>query len=151
MRGTENFSPAAVIDPDAYAVGTVVSAWVSMATWRRIVADVFAGTIGANGSVNAKLEQAQDAAGTGAKDITGKAITALTAAGTDSDKQARINLREEELDNNNGFTHVRLSITVASTDSPPPGSYVVGVIYGLDPDYHSAEEHDAATVDEIVS
>jgi hypothetical protein len=135
---------AAVIDPDAYAASTVTSGWVSMASFEAIMAVVYAGDLGASATVDAKLEQASDGSGTGAKDITGKAITQLTKVGTDDNKQAIINCYADELDVNNGFTHVRLSITIATASCDAGGA-----IYGFDARYQPAT--DATTVDEIVS
>ena len=60
-----------------------------------------------------KLQQAKDAAGTGAKDITGKAITQLTQAGGDGDEIVTIPLRAEEIDIANAFTHIRVQVTTA--------------------------------------
>lgn len=133
---------AAVIDPDAYAAASHSSGWVDMATYEAILAIVFAGTLGASATLDAKLEQATSAAGAGAKDIAGKAITQLTQAGTDSDKQALIECRSEDLDVDNGFTHVRLTITVATATSDAGG-----LILGFAPRY---EQDNPATVDEVV-
>ncbi|MFQ5629667.1 MAG: hypothetical protein ACE5I1_12960, partial [bacterium] len=96
-----------VIDPDATAAGTVTSDWCSMEKYRKMMAIVFAGTLGTSATLDAKLEQASDSSGTGAKDISGKSITQLTQAGTDSDKQAIIEVDAAELDVANGFDHVR--------------------------------------------
>jgi len=135
---------AAAIDPDAYGAGTVTSGWVSLADYEYIQAIVMVGEMQATSTVDAKLEQAQDGSGTGAKDITGKAITQLTAAGSDSDKQAILNCRSEELDVTNAFTHVRLSITTATAASDS-----AGLILGSDARYFPAT--DATTVDEVVA
>lgn len=143
VLGSSRAQVAAVIDPDVLTAATHTSGWVSMATWKSIVAIVMAGTLGASATLDAKLEQATDGSGTGAKDITGKAITQLTQAGSDSDKQAVINCRDDELDTANGFTHVRLSITVATASSDG-----AGLILGLDANHQTAT--DATTVDEIV-
>lgn len=135
---------AAVIDPDAYAAGTVSTGWLSMADRDRVQAIVMVGDMVTNSTVDAKIEQATDGSGTGAKDITGKAITQLTEAGTDSNKQAIINLRPEELDTNNGFTHFRLSMTVATAASDA-GAIVLS---------HNSRyfpEADVSSVDEVVS
>jgi hypothetical protein len=133
------------IDPDAYAAGTYTTGWINMADFLSIMAIVQAGTLGSSATVDAKLEQATSAAGAGAKDVTGKAITQLTQAGTDSDKQAVINLFANELDINNGFTHARLSITVGTATSDAGG-----IVIGFDPVKDVASANDAATVDEIV-
>lgn len=133
-----------VIDPDANAAGALSTAWVSMSSFQNVMAIVMAGTLGSSGTLDAKLEQATDGSGTGVKDITGKAITQLTQAGTDSDKQAVINCRADELDVANGFDYVRLTMTtaVATSDS-------AALLLGLDQRYEPTA--DLASVDEIVS
>jgi len=135
---------AGIIDPDAYAASTVTSGWVSLVTYEAIQAIVMAGTLGSSATLDAKLEQASDSGGTGAKDITGKSITQLTQAGTDSDKQAIINCRSDELDVANGFTHVRLSMTIGTATSDAGG-----LILGHYARYQPAT--DLASVDEVVS
>lgn len=132
-----------VIDPDANTVATYTTAWVHMGAFGAIQAIVFAGTLGASATLDAKLEQATDGSGTGAKDITGKEITQLTQAGTDSDKQAIINCRSDELDVANGFDYVRLSMTVGTATSDC-GACVLG--------HHARYQPaaDLATVDEVV-
>lgn len=132
----------AVIDPDAYTAATYTSGWVDMSLWESLQAIVFAGTLGSSATLDAKLEQATSAAGAGAKDITGKAITQLTQAGTDSDKQAVINCQSEDLDVEGGFRYVRLSMTVGTATSDAGG-----VVLGMDPRYAPT---DATTVDEVV-
>ena len=133
-----------VIDPDVTAASTVTTGWIAASEYARFMAIVMAGTLGSSATVDAKLEQASDGSGTGAKDITSKAITQLTQAGTGSDKQAIINLRPEELDTANDFTHFRLSVTVATATSD-----LGALVLGLDARYEP--ETDATTVDEIVS
>lgn len=135
---------AAVIDPDAIAASTVTSGWVSMVDFHTIQAIVLAGTLGSSATLDAKLEQATDGSGTGAKDISGKAITQLTQAGSDSDKQAIINCRADELDVTNSFTHVRLSLTVGTATSDAGG-----LILGHNGRYQPVD--DVSTVDEVVS
>ena len=134
---------AAVIDPDAYAAGTYTSGWVSTVDYPAIQAIVMVGDMGASATVDAKLQQATSAAGAGAKDVSGRAITQLTQAGTDNDKQAVINCRAEDLDRDNSFTHVRLSITVATAACDAGG-----LILGHDARYQPKD--DASTVDEVV-
>lgn len=136
---------AGAIDPDATAAGAVSTGWIHMGTYASIMAIAFAGTLGTNATFDAKLQQATDSSGTGAKDITGKAITQLTQAGTDdSDKQAIINCRSDELDVANGFDYVRLTITVAVATSD-----VGGCVLGFDARYQP--QADAASVAEVVS
>lgn len=132
-----------VIDPDATAAGTVTTGWVSMSGFANAMAIVMAGTLGVSATLDAKIQQATDSSGTGAKDITGKAITQLTQAGTDSDKQVVINISENDLDVAGDFTHIRLSMTVGTATSGAGG-----LLLGFDAAYAPAT--DATTVDEIV-
>lgn len=135
---SERVAVVGVIDPDVNAAGTLTTAWISMAKYGALLALIMAGDLGANGTIDAKLQQAQDASGTGVKDVAGKAITQLTQAGSDkSNKQALINIRADEIDRNNGFTHVRLSMTtaVASSDS---GAVVLGTNSRYSPPDHGA-------------
>lgn len=142
---SENAALVASIDPDALTAAAHTSDWVDMGDFESIMAIVQAGTLGASATFDAKLQQATDSSGTGAKDITGKAITQLTQAGSDSDKQAIINCRAEELDLDNDFNHVALVITVATATSD--GS---GCILGFNPRVGPASDNDLASVDEIV-
>ena len=134
-----------VIDPDAYAAAAYSTGWIDMSKRAGILATVFAGTMAATSTIDAKLEQATDGSGTGVKDIAGKSITQLTAAGSDDDKQAEINLRPQELDIANGFDFARLTVTVATAASDMGASVMdFGAHYG------PASDNDLASVDEIV-
>lgn len=132
-----------VIDPDAYAAATYTSAWVSLAEFHWVMAVVMAGTLGASATLDAKIEQATDSSGTGAKDVSGKAITQLTQAGSDSDKQAIINVTGADLDVANGFDYVRLSMTVGTATSDAGA-----IVFGFDAAKFPAA--DLTSVDEIV-
>lgn len=120
---------AAVINPQSAGAGTVTSGWVAMKDYDQIQALILTGTLGTSATVDAKLQQATDSSGTGAKDVTGKAITQLVKA-TDDNKQAIINCRSDELDVANAFAFVQLSITVGTA-----ASEVAGVVLGTDARY----------------
>ena len=143
---SDRLAIVAAINPVSQAAGAVSTGWISMQNWRSVMAIVQAGVLGAAATLDAKLEQATSAAGAGAKDIAGKAVTQLTQAGADSNKQAIVNLRQVELDFANGYSHVRLTLTVATQ-----ASLVSAVLLGLDARYSPASDSDAATVDEIVA
>lgn len=135
----------ATISPGAQVAGTVSTPWLDMSQFEAVQALVMAGTLGAAATLDAKFEQASDAAGTGAKDVAGKAITQLTKAGGDDDKQSVINLFASELDIKNDFTHARLSMTVAVATSDTGA-----MVQGFHPHYGDASDNDAASVAEIV-
>ena len=111
-KGSELFSVLATIDPASQAVGTVTTGWISAGNHHSLLALVQSGVLGTGATLDAKLQQATDASGTGAKDVTGKAITQIVKASGDN-KQALINLRPDDLDVTNGYSYVRLSLTVA--------------------------------------
>lgn len=134
-----------VIDPDANAAGTFTTDWIDMAAFGAIMAIVMVGTLGALATVDAKLEQATDSSGTDSKDVDDKAISQLTKAGGDDDKQVIINLFDDELDADNEFTHVRLSMTVAVATSD-----CTAVVLGSATRYGPASNHDLASVGEII-
>ena len=106
------------IDPDAYSAGTVTGAWVTMADYTEAAAILMVGIMGTSATLDAKLQQAQDASGTGVKDVAGSAITQLTEAGGDGDQIVTLPLRASQLDIADGFTHIRVTVTtaVASVD-----------------------------------
>jgi hypothetical protein len=137
---------AALIKPDAHTAGAKRSGWVDMSVFENIQAIVCAGTLGASATLDAKLEQATNESGGSAKDITGKAITQLTKAGSQDDMQAIINCRSDELDTNNGFTHVRLTMTVGTATSDAGA-----VILGHDARYQPAEISGAVEIAEVVA
>ena len=151
MQANQNILPssqaavAAVINPDAHVAGTVTSGWVHMKNFEAIQALVQLGQLGASATVDAKLEQATDGSGTGAKDIVGKSITQLSDAGADAGKLAVINCRAVELDIVNNFTHVRLSLTIGTATSDAGG-----LVLGHYPHYGPASDHDYVGVKEII-
>lgn len=143
---SEQAAVVATIDPDVTVASTVLSDYVDASEFANFMATVMAGTLGSSATLDAKLVQATDGSGTDVKDITGKAITQLTQASPDdSDKQAVINLKPEELDLANDFTHFALSLTVAVATSD-----VGAIVHGLDPRYGPANDQDLASVAEIV-
>lgn len=134
----------AVVDPASVAAGTVLTAWVPVAKWHVIAALLVTGVLGASATVDAKLRQAQDASGTGAKDIAGKSITQIVKATGDS-KQAVIECKADDLDTAGGFTHVALSVTVGTA-----ASLLTAVLIGANARYLPASDFDAASVVQVV-
>lgn len=137
----------ATIRPEVHAAGAVSTPWVSLTDFKQIAALISVGALGANGTIDAKLEQATDGAGAGQKDLDGAAITQLTQAGDDdSDKQVMIECHGEDLDLKGKFTHVRLTVDV--------GTAACGfgaTIIGMDPRYAPASKHNPDSVAEIVT
>lgn len=123
VKLSEKVAILATLDPASVAPGTVVTAWVPMANVGLLSALIQTGALGASATVDAKLRQAQDSSGTNAKDVTGKAITQIVKASGDN-KQAIVEVRGEELDVNNGFGYVALSVTVGTAASQLSASLI---------------------------
>ena len=115
-KGSELLTILATLDPSSQAAGTTTTGWISVANHHGLLTVIQTGVLGTGATVDAKLQQAQDSTGTGAKDISGKAITQIVKA-TGDNKQALINVKPEELDTVNGFGFVRLSVTVGTAAS----------------------------------
>jgi hypothetical protein len=144
FKPSQRSSLVGVIAPiSAAAVQT--SAWIDATTFRNYLATIGLGVVGAAATVDAKLQQATDNAGTGAKDVAGKAIVQFTKANADDGKTALINLKQEELDFANGFKFFRLSITPAVA-----ASLIYGDVRGFDPRYGVATDNDLATVAQVL-
>lgn len=144
VKGSEAIALLGVIAPSAQAAGAAVSGWIPAAQFQKFLAIIAAGTFGASGTIDAKIQQATDATGTGAKDITGKAITQMLAAGGNN-VQAEINLDAQDLDTNGGFAFIQLSVTVGTA-----ASGTSAVVLGIGGRFGPASNFNAASVAQIV-
>lgn len=113
---SEQLALLAAVAPISQGAGSVSTGWVSAAAFERFQATILTGVLGTSATVDAKIQQATDGSGTSAKDVTGKAITQIVKA-TGDNKQAIINLRADELDINNGFNYIQVTITVGTAAS----------------------------------
>ena len=143
-KGSELFSVLATIDPASQAVGTVTTGWISAGNHHTLLALVQSGVLGTGATLDAKLQQATDASGTGAKDVTGKVITQIVKA-TGDNKQALINLRPDDLDVTNGYAYVRLSLTVAVA-----ASLTAAQLLGFNPRFAPGDASNQAAVAQVV-
>ena len=141
-KSSDQITLLAVLDPVSQGAGTVTTGWLDASKYTSYLITLLAGAIAATGTLDAKLQQAKDSSGTGAKDITGTSITQLTD--NDDNKQVLINLRAEHLDINNGFNHFRLSLTAATA-----ASLICALVQGLHA--HFAPGSQVSTVDEVVN
>lgn len=143
-QASEMLALLATLDPASQAAGVVSSGWVSVANHLDFLAVVQTGVLGTSATVDAKLQQALDSSGTGAKDITGKSITQIVKA-TGDNKQALINLKPEELDIVNGFGFVRVTMTVSVA-----ASITAAQLLGVNPRYAPADAGNQAAVIQVV-
>jgi hypothetical protein len=135
-----------VIDPDAYTNSTYTTDYIDAMEFEQFLCIIMVGTMEASSTVDAKIIEYTSTGGAGNQDISGKAITQLTQAGTDSDKQAIINLRREDLDIDDGHRYFKLSVTIGAAASD-----LSAIVIGLGPRNAPASDNDLSTVDEIVN
>ena len=152
QRPSDGVALVTSIDAISQGAGAANSAWISAANWSAFMAVLDVGVFGASATVDFKIQQAQDNSGTGAKDVTGKAITQLLAAGGNN-RQAIINFRDTDLDANNSFGYVRLVCTVGTA-----ATLISAALYGfygrfekpVDPVANPSYNFGAASVAQIV-
>ena len=125
------------IPPDS-RTAVVNSGWHDIEDAQEMIFFVTVGDIAASGTVNAKVQQASASAGTGAKDISGKAMTELSA--TDDNKTILITVHTQELDE--GFPFLQLSITPADAAADVAGLILKG--------YNRYEPVPTGALDELV-
>lgn len=143
---TEKVAVLGTIDPDAYGTGTQGTDWVDMSKFDQVGFVVQAGEFQSGAKLDFKVQEATSIAGADAQDLSGKAITQLTEAGTDDDKQAVVNVKAFELSMNDGYRYVRglLTVTIDAIDAAV-------LVLGVDPRYSPASNFDLSSVDEIIS
>ena len=73
-KGSELLAILATLDPASQAAGTATTGWISLAMHNGLLAVIQTGALGTGATVDAKVQQALDAVGTGAKDIAGNAF-----------------------------------------------------------------------------
>ena len=144
VKGSEQFAILTVLDPSSAAAGTAVTSWVPVATFHSMLAVIQTGVLGTSATIDAKLRQATDSSGTSAKDVTGRAIVQIVKATGDS-KQALINMRCDEIDTNNAFTHVALSVTVGTA-----ASIYNAMLLGMNPRFAPGSDANPAAVVQII-
>ena len=132
------------ISPRSAAPGAVSTGWLDMQALFTVLALISIGAFGAGATVDAQLEQATDGNGANAKPIPGSQITQLVAAGG-NDRQAQIDLRQEDFDRNAGFRFFRLTITVGGAATQLAASLI-----GTDFRAGSGTRNAAATVAQTV-
>lgn len=141
-RLSESLAVVACIDPDAYGTGAQSSDTIDMKYHNRVIFIVQAGDLGTNATIDFKVQESAD--GSTWSDLSGKSITQLTQAGTDSDKQAIVEVAADELGSGKRYLKGVMTIGTAASDC--------GMIALADVSrYEPGAAYDLASVDEIVA
>jgi hypothetical protein len=146
IRADQAVAVVECTDPDAYTTGAVTGDIIDMSDFEQVMFVVMVGDLGSSATVDFQVYQGNTAALGSPKVITSAAITQLTDASTDSDKQAIVVVKQADLDEAGGFRWIRGTLTVGTATSD------AGVIaLGLYPTYGPASDYDLSSVDEIVT
>ena len=144
LSGSDQLAVLAVISPDTRLGGGFPSLFANSANWNYFLMVAQVGAFGASATFDARLQQATDSSGTTTKNITGKAITTLAAAGGDN-KQIMINLRPDELDLTGGFNWIRMVLNTATAST-----YCSAILYGMSGRNSPASVSNIASVVQII-
>lgn len=145
MRLSEQIGVVATIDPDAYGAATHSTDVIDMANLDRVLFIVMAGTLGSSATIDFSVKGDTASGGSFTTALTDKAITQLTQAGTDDDKQALVEVTGDEV-LAQGFRYIRGDMVVGTATSD------AGVIaIGGHRRYSPMTDHDLASVDEVVT
>ena len=101
---------ASWINPASRTSAEATTGWLSMRDYHKFVAFIQCGLNAANATVDFTIYQATDDAGTGAKVVTGKAITTLGNA--NDNVVAAIELDSSELDVTGNFDWINVQMLV---------------------------------------
>lgn len=145
VKASEQVAILAAINPASQAAGSAVSGWILASQFQKFLALVQVGVFGASATVDANIQQATSSGGAGAKAIgSGVAITQMLAAGGNN-VQAEINLDAQQLDTNNGFDYIQLTITVGTA-----ATVIAGALVGFNPRLAPASDFNNASVAQVV-
>lgn len=141
----EDVAVLACIDPDAYATGDSTTDIIDMRYWSEVLFIVQVGTLGSSATADFVVAGSAASNMASSATVTGKSITQLTEAGTDSDKQSLVRVTAEEV-MAQGYRYIQGTLTIGAATSD------AGVIaIGAHARYNPATQFDLASVSEIVS
>lgn len=144
-RLSEQLAIVGTVDPDANTAGTASTDVIDMKLHRRVLFIVMAGELGSSGTLDFSVKGDTASNGSFATTITGKAITQMTQAGTDADKQAMVEVTAEEVAQQN-LRYIRGDLVTATATSD---SAVIALADSSR--YTPGASLDLASVDEIVA
>ena len=141
-RPSEKVAVVGTVDPDANATGDFATDWIAMGNYQQVMFVVMTGIIVGTGTVDFKVQEADDSTGGNAATLASGALTITQLTTASNDKQVVVNVDSEQLSNT--FTHIRgvMTITTAGADSAV-------LALGLLPRDGPANKNDLASVSEI--
>lgn len=131
------------VDPQSATAGDYATDVIDMSKYQKVVFYVLVGAMTTDGTLNFVVKGDSASGGSFTTTVTGKSITQLTEAGTDSNKQVVVEVTAEEAIMQD-FRYVKGVLTTATA-----ASLVAVAAVGVDARYSPAD--DLASVDEVVA
>lgn len=141
---TERLAIVSTLDPVSQSAATVTSDVVDMKQFRRVIFILSLGAMTTNSTVDMTIKGDTASNGSFATTITGKAITQLTEAGSDGNKQVAVEVTAEEVAAQ-GYRYIRAAVVVGTA-----ASLISLVGLGEFMRYSNASASDLSSVDELV-
>lgn len=143
-RLSEQLAVVATIDPASLTANTYLTDAIDMKLHRRVLFIIAVGALTTNNTTDFSVVGDTASGGSYATAITGKAITQLTKAGSDDDKQVLVEVTAEEVAAQ-GLRYIKGSLVTATAAA-------LGCVVALADStrYGPASDYDLASVDEIV-
>ena len=132
------------IDPDAYTANTYLTDAIDMSKFDRVLFIVAVGDLTTNNTTDFSVHASATSGGSYGL-LAGSAITQLTEAGSDSDKQVLVEVKAiDVLAAGKQFVKGVLVTATAAADAAV-------IALGFDPQYGPASMYDLASVDEVIN
>lgn len=143
-RISDNAVIVATIDPDAYTANTYITDGIDMSLWDKVLFIIAVGVFGTGATVDFTVKGDTASGGSYTTTITGKAITQLTEAGTDADKQVIVEVTQAEVQAQS-FHYIRGALVLGTEACD-----LAVIALGFGPNVAPATDNDLASVDEYI-
>lgn len=144
IRADQAVAVVATCDPDAITTDGDTTDIIDMSKFEQVMFVVMAGTLGSSATLDFQVYQSTASNMANPVVISGAAVTQLTEAGTDSDKQAVVVVKQPDL--TTGYRYIRGTLTVGTATSD------AGMLaLGFYPTFGPATDYDLTSVDEVVA
>lgn len=144
QKSYENVAVLGTIDPVSQSAGSANTDVIDTSLFEKILFIVKVGALGASATVDFDVKADSASGGSYSTSVTGKAITQLTKAGSDDNKQVLVEVDANALRAQNAsFRYIRGTVTVATA-----ACLVDVTVLGFGCTYGPASQYNLASVDE---
>lgn len=145
QKSYDNIAVLGTIDPVSQGAGATSTDVVDMQLFEKVLFVLIVGALGASATVDFDIKADSTSGGSFSTSVTGKAITQLTKAGTDDNKQVLVEVDANALRaQDSGFRYIKGTATVGTA-----ASLIACTVLGFGCSYPPASQYNLASVDEI--